>query len=68
MSNTNSNTVALPVRVALGFPLRIKGAGDVDGGWSVIECADVAHARQIMADYPQAAMPCWRNPRAAWNQ
>lgn len=59
--------VVLPVRVAAGATLRIKGASDMDGGWSTIECVDAEHARQIMRAYPTAEMPCWRNPRAAWN-
>ena len=64
-------TIKLPVQVALGThrePLRIRGATDASGGWSILECRDAEHARQIMAQYPSAAMPCWRNPRAAWNQ
>lgn len=63
-----TSKVVLPVRVATGSTLRIKGAGDVDGGWSTVECVDAEHARQVMAAYPSAEMPCWRNPNAAWNR
>ncbi len=39
-----------------------------DAGWSTIQCTDVEHAREIMARYSSAAMPCWRNPNAVWNR
>lgn len=29
-------------------------------GWSTINCESRDHALQIMRDYPQARMPCWR--------
>lgn len=54
----------LPARVAAGWPLRIRGSSDTDGGWTVIECVDRAHALQVMADHPRAEMPCWRRIRS----
>lgn len=63
--------IALPVRVQADSSARggiaIKSTG-ADAGWSTIQCESVEHAREIMARYPSAAMPCWRNPRAAWNR
>jgi hypothetical protein len=60
--------IILPVRVAAGYVLKIRGPGDADGGWSTVECRSVAEARQIMADHPAAEMPAWRNPAAPWNR
>ncbi len=57
--------VALPVQVARGphtAPLRIRDANDAPGGWTIMECDSVAHAREVMRRYPSAAMPCWRRP------
>lgn len=31
-----------------------------DAGWTIVACVDLAHARRVMAEYPQARMPCWR--------
>ena len=42
--------------------------GAPDAGWTVITFVTMAQAKQFMADYPNAAMPCWRNPRAPWNR
>src|SRR5687767_3782100 len=68
MSNA-ATTVSLPVRIQRnpsakgGISIKSNGA---DFGWSTIQCEDAEHAREIMARYPSAAMPCWRNPNAVW--
>ncbi len=51
--------VLLPARVAMGWPIRIKEAGDRDGGWTVFSCRDTEAAQRVMRDYPAARMPCW---------
>lgn len=48
-----------------GIRVREHGAS---AGWTVVECRDAVHARELMASYPGAAMPCWRNPGAVWNR
>lgn len=69
--NTSVNKIMLPVRIQRDLSARggvaIKSTG-ADFGWSTVACDSPEHARQIMADYPSAAMPCWRNPTAAWNR
>lgn len=67
MTAPASTKVILPIRTANAWPLRVRQSGDVGGGWSTIECDNVAHAREVMAANPQASMPCWSNPFAAWN-
>jgi hypothetical protein len=64
--NTNTKVI-LPIQTANAWPLRIRQPNDMSGGWSTIECESAEHAREIIAANPQAAMPCWKNPRAAWN-
>lgn len=49
----------LPVRLAAGLPIRIKGPGDKDGGWTALACACRIEALAMMANYPEARMPCW---------
>ena len=60
--------IKLPIQIAPGFPLRIRRTGDASGGWSVVECDTVQEARDMIAANPQASMPCWQNPTAAWNR
>jgi hypothetical protein len=49
--------IILPVRIERnpsargGVSIKANGA---DGGWSTVECQDVAHAREIMTSYPSA--------------
>jgi hypothetical protein len=68
VNNAKATQVTLPIRIEMtqvGPRIRINGA---DAGWSTIRCDNVEHAREIMARYPSAAMPCWRNPGAIWNR
>lgn len=64
----STNKIILPIQVAHGFPLRIRQPGDMSGGHSHVECDSAEHAREVIAANPRAAMPCWKNPRAAWNE
>ena len=66
--NTTHTKVVLPVRTQRNDGTYSIKANGADAGWSTIACDDVAHAREIMARYPSAVMPAWRNPRAAWNR
>jgi hypothetical protein len=52
--------ITLPVQVAPGFPLKIRGNGDASGGWSTIEFDNMEEVRAFMAANPRAEMPCWR--------
>jgi hypothetical protein len=69
MNNATQNTkpIELPARCAFKDG-RIVIAGTPgswgDAGWSMVRCRDAAHMRQVMADYPTAAMPCWRRLEA----
>lgn len=59
----------LPVRVAFSYDRKrevIKGSKGSwgDAGWTLIACVDRDHALQVMADFPQARMPCWRRIEA----
>ena len=47
----------LPMRVAMGWPLRPRGDADQDGGWAVFETDNV---EALMSAYPRAEMPCWK--------
>lgn len=58
--------ITLPVQVAPGFPLRVRGNNDASGGWSTLEFASADAARAFMDSNPRAGMPCWKNPTAVW--
>lgn len=58
--------ITLPVQVAPGFPLRVRGNTDASGGWSTISFESVQAVKDFIAANPRAEMPCWRNPKAAW--
>lgn len=62
--------IVLPVRVGHvgNGRIAIQNGKLVDAGWGLVECDSVDHARSIMDTYPSAAMPCWKNPFAAWNK
>ena len=56
-------SIQLPVQISPlrpGQPIRARGTSDASGGWTVISFPTVAAAREFMANYPQAAMPCWK--------
>ena len=59
--------IRLPMRLASGYPFRVKTSTDADGGWTIVECDDLDHARTLMREYPYARMPSWDNPKAPWN-
>lgn len=52
--------ITLPVQVAPGFPLRVRGNSDASGGWSTIQLATLADVMVFMAQNPRAEMPCWK--------
>ncbi len=62
----NSAAIKLPVRVQFlksasgGFAIAGTPGAVGDAGWSVVACENIEHVREVMADFPQARMPCWR--------
>lgn len=52
--------INLPVQVAPGFPLRVRGAGDASGGYSVVKFETLHEARVFMQMNSTAEMPAWK--------
>ena len=50
----------LPVQVAPGFPLRVRGDGDASGGWTMATFESLQQMKDFMAAHSNAAMPCWK--------
>jgi hypothetical protein len=50
----------LPVQVAPGFPLRVRGAADASGGWTMATFDSLEDVKYFMAQNPSAVTPCWK--------
>lgn len=59
----NTTAHSLPVQVAPGFPLRVRGNSDASGGWTIATFDTRADMLAFMDANPRAELPCWRRVR-----